>query len=63
MVYAKGGTTVKSDLLQAEGQVSRHREEVFRAEQAVQAGKIAVRHAIGVDDPVDASENLRAKRG
>lgn len=54
----QGGTTVKSDLLQAEVRLAAHREEAIRAEQAVRVAGIALRHAIGLDDSVDVSETL-----
>lgn len=54
----QGGTTVKSDLLQAEVRLAVLREEAIRAEQAVRVAGIALRHAIGLDDPVDTSETL-----
>ncbi len=50
----KGGTVVKSDLLQAQVRLAAHREEGIRAEQAVRIAGITLRHAIGLDEPVDA---------
>lgn len=54
----KGGAAVKSDLLQAEVRLAAYREEVIRADQAVRIAGIALRHAIGLDEPVDAEGHL-----
>jgi TolC family type I secretion outer membrane protein len=56
-----GGATVKSDLLQAEVRLASLREEAIRADQAVRVAGIALRHAIGLDEPVDAVEALSAE--
>lgn len=53
-----GGAAVKSDLLQAQVRLASVREEAIRAEQAVRIAKITLRHAIGLDEEVDASESL-----
>lgn len=52
----EGGTTVKSDLLQAEVRLAALREEAIRAEQAVHVAGVALRHAIGLDEPVDVTD-------
>jgi len=54
----EGGATVKSDLLQAEVRLAALREEAIRADQAVRVAAIVLRHAIGLDEPVDVSESL-----
>ncbi len=58
----QAGTTVKSDVLQAEVRLASLREEAIRADQVVRVTTIALRHAIGLDDEVDATESL-APRG
>ncbi|MEE8493411.1 MAG: TolC family protein [Nitrospirales bacterium] len=59
----EGGTTVKSDLLQAEVRLATHREAVIRAEQSVRVAGIALRHGIGLDEPVDATTVLSVSKG
>ncbi len=59
----KGGTTVKSDLLQAEVRLAALREEAIRANQAVRVAGVALRHAIGLDEPVDVTEGLSLAPG
>lgn len=54
------GAAVKSDLLQAQVRLASVREEAIRAEQAVRIAKTALRHAIGLDEEVDAAETLIA---
>ena len=54
----KAGTTVKSDLLHAEVRLAALREEAIRAGQAVRIAGVTLRHSIGLDEPVDASETL-----
>ncbi|MEW6246866.1 MAG: TolC family protein [Nitrospirota bacterium] len=56
----KGGTVVKSDVLQAEVRLAAVREEAIRADQMVRVAAIALRHAIGLDEPVDVVEGLTA---
>lgn len=58
-----GGAAVKSDLLQAQVRLASVREEAIRAEQAVRIAKTALRHAIGLDEEVDAAETLTAGAG
>jgi outer membrane protein TolC len=52
------GAAVKSDLLQAQVRLASVREEAIRAEQAVRIAQTALRHAIGLDEDVDASDEL-----
>jgi outer membrane protein TolC len=54
----KAGSTVKSDVLQAEVRLAAVREEAIRAEQMVRIAGVALRHAIGLDEPVDVNEML-----
>ncbi len=54
----KAGTSVKSDLLQAEVRLASIREEAIRADQSVRIAGVALRHAIGLDEPVDVTEAL-----
>lgn len=54
----QGGVAVKSELLQAQVRLATLREEAIRAEQAQRVAAITLRHAIGLDDRVDATEAL-----
>lgn len=51
----RNGVAVKSDLLQAEVRLASLREETIRAEQATRVAAIGLRHAIGLDEEVDAA--------
>ena len=55
----KGGLAVKSDLLQAEVRLATLREEAIRADQASRVSAIALRHAIGLNEEVDAAKTLQ----
>ncbi len=59
----KAGTTVKSDSLQAEVRLAALREEAIRATQMVRIAGVALRHAIGLDEPVDVTEGLSTAPG
>jgi outer membrane protein TolC len=54
----QGGAVVKSDVLQAQVRLAALREEAIRADQGVRVAAIALRHAIGLDESVDAAELL-----
>ncbi len=54
----KNGLIVKSDVLEAKVRVSSLQEEVVRAEQRRRVAAVALRHAIGLDEDVDAVESL-----
>jgi outer membrane protein TolC len=54
----KAGSTVKSDVLQAEVRLATVREEAIRAEQMVRIAGVALRHMIGLDEPVDVTEGF-----
>jgi outer membrane protein len=59
----QGGTTVKSDLLQAQVRLAALREESIRADQAVRVAAVALRNAIGLDEPVHVVGSLMPEAG
>jgi outer membrane protein TolC len=59
----KDGLAVKSDLLQADVRLAALREDAIRGEQAVRVAAIGLRHAIGLDEEVDAAKPLGVEEG
>ena len=59
----RNGVAVKSELLQADVRLAGLREDAIRADQAVRVAAIGLRHAIGLDEEVDAAKPLAVEEG